>query len=166
MTVDASQFACAGVLSQLVNGEDRPIHFISRTFKKGELNKPIIEKELIAIHFAITVFRPYLYGKEFTVFSDHKPLIYLYKLKNPSSKLTRLRLDLEEYKFEIVHISGKSNVVADALSRISIEDLKDQCDHEILAITRSMTNKQNQIELQPIKRKREIDNDIRVYGSL
>lgn len=115
ITVDVSQFACAGVLSQQVNGEDRPIHFISRTFKKGELNKPIIEKELIAIHFAITVFRPYIYGVEFTVYSDHKPLIYLYKLKNPSSKLTRLRLDLEEYKFEIVHISGKLNVVADAL---------------------------------------------------
>lgn len=124
VTVDASISACAAYLSQEHDGIDCPIAYISRTFKKGEMNKPIIEKELIAIHFAITVFRPYLYGREFTVYSDHKPLIYLYKLKNPSSKLNRLRLDMEEYKFEIIHISGKENVVADALSRIHIDDLK------------------------------------------
>lgn len=82
-----------------------------------------------------------MYGREFTVYSDHKPLIYLYKLKNPSSKLTRIRLDLEEYKFDIVHISGKLNVVADALSRIAIDELKNQYDHEILAITHKLTPK-------------------------
>lgn len=143
VTVDASMTACAAYLSQDHNGIDKPISFISRSFKKGELNKPIIEKELIAIHFAISQFRPYIYGTEFTVFSDHKPLLYLYRLKNPSSKLNRLRLDLEEYTFDIVHIPGKNNVIADALSRIHIEDLKDQYTHEILAITRSMTYNQN-----------------------
>lgn len=139
VTVDSSNFATGAVLSQDIDGIDRPITFMSRTFKKGEINKPIIEKELIAIHFALTVLRPYLYGREFTVFSDHKPLIYLYKLKSPSSKLTRIRLDLEEYKFDIVHIRGKDNVVADALSRIQIDELKNQYEHEILVITRSMT---------------------------
>lgn len=130
-------------LSQEHDGIDKPIAYISRSFKKGELNKPIIEKELIAIHFAIMTFRPYLFGQEFTVYSDHKPLLYLYRLKNPSSKLNRLRLDLEEYLFDIIHIPGKDNVVADALSRIHIEDLKDQYSHEILAITRSMTRAAN-----------------------
>lgn len=139
ITVDASMFACGAYISQENDGIDKPIAYISRTFKKGENNKPIIEKELIAIHFAISQFRPYIYGRHFTVYSDHKPLIYLFKMKNPSSKLTRIRLDLEEYMFEIIHISGTANVVADALSRIDIEDLKNQYDHEILAITRSMT---------------------------
>lgn len=138
ITVDASQLACGAVLSQEHNGIDKPIQFISRTFKKGELNKPIIEKELLAIHFAISVFRPYVYGTDFTVFSDHKPLIYLYKMNNPTSKLTRIRLDLEEYTFEVVHISGKSNVVADALSRVRIEDLKNVYNYDILVITRAM----------------------------
>lgn len=116
VTVDAIQYACGSVLSQLIDGADRPIQYIS---------KPIIEKELLAIHFAITVFRPYLYGQKFTVFSDHKPLIYLYSLKNPASELTRIRLDLKEYDFVIHHIKGKDNVVADALSRISISELKE-----------------------------------------
>lgn len=78
--------------------------------------------------------RPYIYGREFLVRSDHKPLIYLYSLKNPAYKLTRIRLDLEEYNFIIV--------VADALSRISINDFKETDSEEnksILVTTRSMS---------------------------
>lgn len=163
VTVDASMSACAAYLSQERDGIDCPIAYISRTFKKGEINKAIIEKELIAIHFAVTVFRPYLYGREFTVYSDHKPLIFLYKLKNPSSKLNRLRLDLEEYKFEIIHIKGTENVIADALSRIHIDDLRDQYAHEILAITRAMTRKNDSANetAQTQTKSDEIDKQIK-----
>lgn len=125
VTVDASQHACGAVLSQKHGTEDKPISFISRTFKKGELNKHITEKELLAIHFALKTFKPYLWGKFFIVFSDHKPLIYLYALKEPSSRLTRIRLDLEEFNFVIEHIKGKDNVVADALSRVNIMNFKE-----------------------------------------
>lgn len=144
LTVDASDIGCGCVLSQ--SADDLPITFISRTFKGAEKNKPAIEKELLAVHFAITSLRPYIYGRKFTVRSDHKPLIYLYSLKNPSSKLTRIRLDLEEYNFEIHHIPGKTNVIADALSRISIDDIKEVTEYEknnIFAITRSMKRRQN-----------------------
>lgn len=55
--------------------------------------------------------------------SDHKPLVYLFSLTDPSSRLTRIRLDLEEYSFDITHIPGTKNVVADAL-RLSVNDLK------------------------------------------
>lgn len=138
--VDASDFACGAVLTQCYDDIDMPITYISRSFKKGEKNKPPIEKELLAVHFAITQLRPYIYGRHFIVNSDHKPLIYLYNLKNPSSRLSRLRLDLEEYDFEIQYIKGKDNVIADALSRITINDLKDLYgETSILAITRSMT---------------------------
>lgn len=95
--VDASQFACGAVLLQQFEDGEQPITYISKSFKKGELNKPIIEKELLGIHFAITTLRPYLYGTHFTVKTDHKPLIYMYNMKNPASKLTRIRLELEEY---------------------------------------------------------------------
>lgn len=131
-------------MSQNVNGQDLPICFISRSFQKGELNKPIIEKELLAIHFAITYLRPYLFGTKFTVRSDHKPLIYLYNMKNPASKLTRIRLDLGEYDFEIEHIKGVDNVAADALSRISISDLERIYENEVTLLpvmTRSMHRK-------------------------
>lgn len=122
--VDASDFACGAVLTQDYNGVDMPVTYISRSFNSGEKNKPPIEKELSAVHFAITQLRPYIYGRHFTVKSDHKPLAYLYNLKNPSSRLSRLRLDLDEYHFDIEYIKGKDNVIADALSRISIDELE------------------------------------------
>lgn len=137
VTVDASNFACGAVLSQNFNGEDLPICFISKSFQKGELNKPIIEKELLAIHFAITTSRPYLYGKSFTVRSDHKPLIYLYNMKKPASKLTRVRLELEEYDFVVEYIRGKENVTADALSIISIDDFEQLDKENAVSICRS-----------------------------
>ena len=142
VTVDASNYACGAVLSQNHDGDLLPISYISRSFQKVELNKAIIEKELLAIHFAITYFRPYLYGRHFTVQSDHRPLIFLYNMKNPASKLTRIRLDLEEYSFDIEHIKGKDNVAADALSRISIKDLTNIYENNVTILrvqTRSNT---------------------------
>lgn len=143
ITTDASNFACSGVLSQETNGHQLPVAFFSRTFQKGERNKPIIEKELLAIYNSILAFRHYIYGTQFKVFSDHKPLVYLFGMTNPASKLVRIRLELEEYNFEIIHIRGKENVVADSLSRIHIDDLKNltEIDSQILAITRSMSGK-------------------------
>lgn len=167
LTVDASNFACGGVLSQEHDGSDKPIAYVSKTFKKCEISKHITEKELKAIHFAIKSFRPYLWGRHLSVYSDHKPLIYLYKMRDPASRLTRIRLDLEEFDFDVVYIKGKDNIVADALSRISIHDLKDiykenlinedqeknseivsakgkiRSESQILAITRSMNMRAN-----------------------
>lgn len=66
-------------------------------------------------------------------------------MKNPASKLTRIRLELEEYDFTIIHIKGKDNVVADALSRITLNDIKTpfEASEAVLAITRSQTRKLN-----------------------
>lgn len=145
LTVDASLLGCGAVLSQ----EGRPIAFASKSFSRADRNKSTIEQELIAVHWSIGHFRPYLYGKHFIVLSDHKPLVHLYSLKETTPKLTRLRLDLAEYNFSIEHIPGKTNVVADALSRIHIEDIKAigdkkrdyELEQSIKITTRSMTNK-------------------------
>lgn len=146
--IDASDFTCGGI--QEYDGIDMPITYISRSFKKGERNKPPIEKELLAVHFALTQLRPYLYGRHFIIKSDHKPLVYLFNLKNPNSRLSRLRLELEEYDFEIQYIKGKDNAMADALSRITIQDLKDLYgDVSILAITRSMSKSNDKSILNP-----------------
>lgn len=142
LTVDASKIAAGAVLSQNFDGNDLPIAFASKTFTKGEINKSTIEKELTAIYFGIKHFRPYLYGTHFVIKSDHKPLSYLFALTDPSSKLTRMRIDLEEYNFTVQYIKGKDNVVADALSRISIDELKllKQADvNSIKVVTRSKT---------------------------
>ena len=118
---DASGKALGAVLS---NQNTRPIAFASRALNKAELNYSTIENELLGVVWAIRHFRPYLYGRKFEIFTDHRPLVYLFTLNDPSSRLTKFRLALEEYKFDVIYKKGSENVVAGALSRISIEDLK------------------------------------------
>lgn len=164
LIVDASDFACGGILTQNYDDVDMPVVYISKSFNKAERNKPPIEKELLAVHFAITQFKPYIYGRHFVVKSDHKPLIYLYNLKNPSSSLSRIRLDLEEYDFEIQYIRGKDNVLADALSRITINDLKDLYgETQILAITKSETKSVHQNSMTQTQNNEINCNNIRVF---
>jgi len=61
-------------------------------------------------------FRPYLYGKKFKLITDHKPLTWLHKLKDPTLRLARWRIKLAEYDYEIIYKPDKINAV-DALSR-------------------------------------------------
>lgn len=142
ITCDASKIACGSVLSQVRDGVDVPIAYHSQPFTKGESNKAPIEQELLAIFYSIKHFRPYIYGTRFKIRSDHKPLVYLFSLKDPSSRLTRIRLELEEYDFQIEYIKGTTNVVADALSRVTIEELK-EINASVYAMTRAMTRALN-----------------------
>lgn len=138
---DASKQACGAVLTQNHNEIQLPIAYASRSFTKGESNKSTTEQELTAIHWAITHFRPYIYGRHFTVKTDHRPLTYLFSMTNPSSKLTRMRLELEEYDFTVEYLKGKDNFVADALSRITISELKD-IQNKVLKVTTRQQSKQ------------------------
>lgn len=126
------------------NKNERPIAFTSRTLNKAESNYPVIEKELLAIVWAVKHFRPYLYGKYFKIRTDHKPLIYLFGMKDPSSRLMKFRLILEEYNFDVEYVKGVDNAAADALSRICLtsKDLKDMC-NDINVITRAQSKKIN-----------------------
>lgn len=65
-------------------------------------------------------FRPYLYGRKFKIYTDHKPLVYLFNLKDPSSRLLKFRLVLQEYDNEISYVPRKGNAAADALSRVCL----------------------------------------------
>lgn len=144
ITVDASKSGVGAVLSQQsTDGIDLPVSYASRSFIKGEHNYPPIQQELMAIHFGINHFRPYVYGTKFTVRSDHKPLTYLFSLKDPTSKLARIRLELTDYDFHVEYIKGTDNVAADALSRIHISHfVKLHLENvKVLAMTtRSMSN--------------------------
>lgn len=143
LTTDSSQFAFGAVLSQGEIGSDKPIAFASRSLTKYEIKKPIIEKELLAVHWAINYFRSYLYGKRFTVITDHRPLVGLFSNRTPSTKLNNVRLDLSDYNFDICYRPGHSNN-ADALSRIKItsEELQSLIpENTVQVVTRSMTKK-------------------------
>lgn len=126
------------------NKDGRPVAFTSTSLNKAENNYPVIEKELLAIVWAVKHFRLYLYGKHFKIHTDLKPLIYLYNMKDPSSRLTKFRLALKEYNFEVEYIKGSDNVTADALSRISINELKDMNENIDNVMTRAQFRKNNE----------------------
>lgn len=123
LTTDASDFAVGAVLSQGPIGADKPIAYASRTLNDAETRYSTIEKELLAIVWAVKHFRPYLYGRRFTIYTDHRPLAWLNSMKEQNSKLTRWKLRLAEFDYDIEYKNGKQNVVADALSRIRLNPL-------------------------------------------
>jgi len=120
LTCDASNYAISAILSQGPVGKDHPIAYASRTLNKCETNYSTTEKELLAIVWGCKSFRPYLFGRKFLIVSDHRPLKWLFNHTDPSSKLQRWRLQLEEYEYEIIYRKGKLNSAADALSRYPI----------------------------------------------
>ncbi|KAL1919204.1 uncharacterized protein VTP21DRAFT_2586 [Calcarisporiella thermophila] len=83
----------------------------------AERNYTTHEKELLAIVEALREWRVYLHGKHFKIYTDHAPLRYLNTQPTLTGRQARWMQTLESYDYEIIYQPGKSNVVADALSR-------------------------------------------------
>ena len=120
LAVDASDVAAGAVLLQEDQGGiDLPICYFSRKFNKHQRNYSTIEKECLALVFALQHFEVYVSSTPvpLEVFSDHNPLVFLHKLKNKNQRLLRWSLILSEYDMKIHHIKGRDNLLADCLSR-------------------------------------------------
>lgn len=115
---DASQYAIGAILSQGKLREDLPIAYMSKALNRHEVRWATVEKELIAIIYALRLFRPFIYGRRCTIVTDHQALVWIMNNKNPASRLFRWKLELSEYDFDIIHKPGIMNANADALSRI------------------------------------------------
>ncbi len=117
ITTDASKYAIGGVMEQKFNDGIHPVAFISRTLNPAEQNYAAHDLELLGIHDAIRVWRCYLHGRKFQVHTDHHPLRYLETQEFLSPRQVRWLEKLAQFDFDIVPIQGKSNQVADGLSR-------------------------------------------------
>ncbi len=120
---DASGYAVGATLSQQCPEEtkEHPLSYASRTMTKAETRYPIIEKEALAVIFAVKIFRPYLYGHPFIIYTDHAPLKWLLTTANPSSRITRWSLLLREFdQCQIEYRPGKQHKNVDALSRLPL----------------------------------------------
>jgi len=117
LTTDASNKAAGGVLHQIKDGVSCPIEFFSRKFSITETKYSAFDRELLAIVMAVKHFRQFLEGRQFTIFTDHKPLLHCLTMKDPSTRVLHQITFLSSFDIKFVHVSGKDNVVADCLSR-------------------------------------------------
>ena len=116
ISADASAHSLGAVLLQ----EDKPVEFAAKSLTDCQQRYSQIEKELLAVVFAVKRFKYYCYGSDLvSVETDHKPLIGLMKkdISSLSPRLASMRLELLSYSIELVHKPGKSLVLADTLSR-------------------------------------------------
>ena len=97
------------------------IYYASKTLNEAQRNYTTIEKELLAIVFALDKFRAYLVGSFIIVFTDHLALKYLLTKQDAKARLIRWILLLQEFNLQIRDKKGMENVVTDHLSRLAIE---------------------------------------------
>lgn len=122
--VDASNEAIGAVLMQ---GRMTmcPIAYASRKLSEAEKKYSTTEKECLSLVWALRYFRHYLWGLHFQVVTDHRALCWLQSKRDMYGRLARWALAIQEWDFDIVHCTGKSNVVADFLSRNPLVELSD-----------------------------------------
>ena len=121
LTCDASDIAVGYVLGQLdENNKEFVIAYGGKFLTEEQKKYNTTEKECLAILSGIEAYRPYLAHSHFKVITDHNALVWLKSAKH-TGRLERWALKLQEYNFDLEHRPGKSNNVADALSRIEHE---------------------------------------------
>jgi len=122
LQTDVSHLGIGAVLLQEDSaGEKRPIAFASRKLQPRETRYSTIERECLAIVCGTAKFQEYLYGTEFILETDHRPLQYLTQAKFQNGRLMRWALALQPYRFLLRAIRGRDNVGADCLSRNPVE---------------------------------------------
>eukprot|EP00731_Ephydatia_muelleri_P005994 Em0003g242a len=140
---DASAVGIGACLMHVIGGQEQPVMYASRSLSKTEAKYAQIEREALAIIFAIKKFHQYLYGKEFILVTDHKPLCKLFGHMDgiPSlaaARIQRWALLLSAYQYRIEYVPGSENYCADCMSRLPLpigggED-KDTKEASILAV--------------------------------
>ncbi|GFS27769.1 Pol polyprotein [Elysia marginata] len=135
LTSDASDVAVGGVLEQLSKGSWQPLAFFSKQLRPAEKKYSTFDRELLGLYLAVKYFRYFFEGRRFAMFTDHKPLVgAMSKLSDPwTARQQRYLAHISEFSTDIRHISGKANVVADCLSRATINVVVLGIDYKAIA---------------------------------
>ena len=129
LTCDACDLAISAILSQ----EGMPVVYVSRLLTGAEKNYATIEKEALALVWAVKRLEKFLLGRRFTIKSDHRALMFMFDPsktlpKHASARLQRWAISLMNYDYEIMYEPGKNIPHVDALNRLQFDDVS--CDLE------------------------------------
>ena len=135
LTSDASVTAVGAVLEQSIEGSWQPLAFFSRQLRPAEQKYSAFDRELLALYLAIRHFRCMLEGRNFSAYTDHKPLVQaISKSSEPwTSRQQRHLSYISEFTTDIKHVPGKRNVVADCLSRPTLNTISLGIDYAEMA---------------------------------
>jgi hypothetical protein len=113
---DASKTGTGAYLFHLIDGKEKPIAFLSKTFNGAAKNWDTLEKETYAIFHAVTQLEHLLRDVQFTLKTDHKNLTFLNT--DLREKVKRWKVAIQAFDFDIEYIKGVDNTIADYFSRI------------------------------------------------
>ncbi|UYV61691.1 hypothetical protein LAZ67_1005925, partial [Cordylochernes scorpioides] len=120
LSTDASNWAVGAVLQQYEENGWEPIAFYSKKLNDTQKSYSTYDRELLAIYLSVKNFKHMLEGRDFKIYTDHKPLKYAFLQRNEKASPRQLRH--LQYIFQVTtnieHVDGRSNIVADTLSRI------------------------------------------------
>lgn len=129
---DASLQGIGAVIKQRqLNNEEKPVAYFSKKLNNSQKKKKAIYLECLAIKEAIKYWQYWLMGKQFTIFSDHKPLENLNIKFRTDEELGDLTYSLSQYDFTIKYSPGKDNLEADCLSRNPVLEAHENEDEQL-----------------------------------
>ena len=125
---DASSLGLGAAILQ----EGKPVAFASRALSSAEKNYSQLEKEMLAIVFALRRFDQYVYGREILVESDHQPLETILRkpLHEAPRRLQRMMMELQRYDLTVKYLNGENMYLADTLSRAFLPIIESDYDND------------------------------------
>jgi len=140
LDTDASLYGVGAVLSQVQDGEERVLSYVSKKLSKSQVNYCTTKRELLAVVLFTKHFSHYLLGRSnFLLRTDHASIRWLCNFKGDEGMLARWISQLQQYNFEIQHRAGKDHGNADGMSRRPIhlcprDDCPDCAEYKVVEI--------------------------------